>query len=153
MNNATASPGRTVLNEDLIDTMHRTGHFKYLLAAIRAAGLGDAFTGPGPFTLFAPDDNAFGKLTKTALSDLLKPDNKAWLTAVLKLHLVAGHVRVAAAGDNATMLRSLQGEDLTIDLAHGLRVNHKARIVERDIEASNGVIHAIDTVLTPAVAS
>ena len=146
---ATLSPSRTALQENLMDTAHRTGHFKLLMAAIKATGMADTFNGAGPYTLFAPNDTAFGKLPKNVLADLLKPEGKARLTAILKLHVVSGHVKAAASGAEASTLMSLQGEGLTVNTAQGLRVNG-ARIVERDIEASNGLLHAIDTVLMPA---
>lgn len=135
--------------ENLLATMHRTGHFKHLMAAVRATGLATTLDAAGPYTLFAPNDYAFGKLPNNVLTDLLKPENTARLTAILKLHVVSGHVMSAVAGEAPTSLRSLQGEELAINTAQGLRVSN-ARIVERDMEASNGVIHAIDTVLIPA---
>ena len=149
---STANPGRAPPSENLLDTLHRTGHFKYLLAAIKAAELAQPFAAPGPLTLFAPDDHAFGKIPKTVLSDLLQPTNRAWLKAVLMAHLVAGRVALPVGG-HSLQLRSMQGESLGIDSAQGLRVNDKARIIEPDVAATNGVIHVIDALLTPAVAS
>jgi len=146
---ATAIP-RQAPYEDLLFTAHRTGHFRHLTAAIKAAGLGDAFSGGGPFTVFAPNDKAFDRLARNMLTDLLKPENKTRLAALLMLHMVAGHVGAAAPGDKAVTLASLGGEELTLDTVHGLRVNH-ARIVQPDIEASNGVIHEIDKVLFPGM--
>lgn len=135
--------------DDLMDTLHKTGHFKHLMAAIKATGLASPFNAAGPHTLFAPNDDAFGKLAKGVLDDLFKPEGKARLTAILRLHLVPRRVKAAVLGDPPSALKSLQGEDLSMSMAQGLRVNN-ARIVERDIEASNGVIHVIDTVLVPA---
>lgn len=152
MNTPSLITGLPAPAENLLDTLHRTGHFKYLLAAIKAAGMAEVFTAAGPLTLFAPNDHAFGKLPKPVLTDLLQPTNPAWLRAVLTLHLVSGHVN-APSGDPPEHLRSVQGEALTIDRVLGLRLNHKARIVERDMAATNGVIHVIDTLLTPAAAS
>lgn len=146
---ATASPGDTAVNENLLMTVHRSGHFKRLMAAIKATGLGELLDGTGPYTVFAPNDRAFDKLAKNELDDLFKPENKARLTAILKLHVVCGHVRSGASGNKPGSLLSLQGEHLAVDTAQGLRVN-KARVVERDIQASNGVIHVIDAVLMPA---
>lgn len=146
---ATAIPRQTPY-EDLLFTAHRTGHFRHLTAAIKAAGLNDVLTGVGLFTVFAPNDKAFDRLARNMLADLLKPENKTRLAALLMLHMVAGHVRAATPGGKAVTLASLAGEELTLDAVHGLRVN-RARIVEPDIEASNGVIHEIDTVLTPDV--
>lgn len=143
------SPAKTDPQENLLMTAHRSGHFKYLMAAVKATGLAETLDGAGPYTMFAPNDRAFDKLAKNELADLLKPESKARLTAILLLHVVSGHVRSGASGDKPAQLQSLQGEQLDIDTAQGLRVN-KARVVERDIEATNGVIHAIDTVLMPA---
>ena len=135
--------------DNLMDTLHRTGHFKHLIAAIKASGLASAFNAAGPHTVFAPNDQAFGKLAKEVLADLFKPASKDRLTAILRLHMLPRRVNAAASGEIAASFKSLQGEDLTMNTAQGLRVNH-ARIVERDVEASNGVIHVIDTVLMPA---
>lgn len=144
-----APPPPTAPLENLMDTLHRTGHFKHLIAAIKATGLTSPFNASGPHTLFAPNDFAFGKLAKEVLIDLYKPEGKARLTAILRLHLVPRRVKAAAAGDAPAPLKSLQGDELAMNTAQGLRVN-EARIVERDLEASNGLIHVIDTVLMPA---
>lgn len=146
---ATAALGKVRPHENIMDTAHRSGHFKHLMAAIKAADLADTFNGTGPYTVFAPNDKAFDRLAKNVLADLLKPESRDRLAAILKLHVVPGHLWASAWGEQPATLTSLQGEDLTVDTMHGLRVN-KARIVERDIEATNGVIHAIDTVLMPA---
>ena len=140
---------RTRPLDDLLFAAHRSGHFKHLMAAVKAAGLTDMLNGEGPYTLFAPNDKAFERLARGVLVDLLKPESRAKLVAILKLHVVNGRIWAGASGDKPVALASLQGEALTLDAVHGLRVN-KARIVERDIEASNGVIHEIDTVLMPA---
>ncbi|KQV60862.1 hypothetical protein ASC95_05395 [Pelomonas sp. Root1217] len=146
----THNPSKAALQDNLLATLHRTGHFKHLMAAVKATGLADMLDGAGPYTFFAPNDKAFDRLARNELVDLLKPESKARLTAILLLHVVAGHVKAAAAGSQPATLKSLQGEDLAIDMTPaGLRVN-KARAVERDIEATNGVIHVIDTVLMPA---
>ncbi len=134
--------------ENLLDTAHRSGHFKHLMAAVRAAGLNETLDGKGPYTVFAPNDKAFDRLARNELADLLKPESKARLAAILKLHVVPGHVAASAAAEQPTVLDTLQGETLSLHMEHGLRVN-KARVVERDILATNGVIHAIDTVLMP----
>lgn len=142
-------PAKVVPPDNLMDSLHNTGHFKHLIAAIKATGLAAPLHGAGPHTLFAPNDYAFGKLPRNVLADLFKPEGKARLTAILRLHLVPRHVKAAVSGDEPSKLKSLQGEDLAMHTAQGLRVND-ARIVERDIEASNGLIHVIDTVLMPA---
>ncbi|MGM9482815.1 fasciclin domain-containing protein [Roseateles sp. NT4] len=135
--------------ENLMDTLHRTGHFKYLIKAITATGLTSPFQASGPHTVFAPNDYAFGRLAIEVLTDLFKPEAKARLTAILRLHLVPRRVTAAVSGSGSNLLKSLQGEDLAMNTTQGLRVN-EARIVESDVQASNGVIHVIDTVLMPA---
>lgn len=146
---AAPGPSASAPLDNLMETLHRTGHFKHLMAAIKATGLASPFNAAGPYTVFAPNDFAFSKLAKGVLTELFAPENKARLTAVLRLHLVPRRVKAAAAGDAPSALKSLQGEDLTMTAAEGLRVN-KARIVESDLQAVNGVIHVIDTVLMPA---
>ena len=146
---AIAAPRQTP-REDLLFTAYRSGHFRHLTAAIKAAGMNDVFSGEGAYTVFAPNDKAFDRLAPNMLADLLKPESKARLAAILKLHVIAGHVKAPLPGDPPVTLTSLQGEELTLDTVHGLRVN-RARIVGPDIEASNGVIHEIDAVLMPAM--
>lgn len=146
---ASASPTKVALHDNLLATAHNAGHFKHLTTAIKAAGMTATLNGPGPYTVFAPTDQAFDKLPKNQLDDLLKPENKAWLIAILQLHIVAGHVKSGFSGGKPATLKSVQGEDLSVDTAQGLRVN-QSRVVERDLEASNGVIHSIDAVLMPA---
>lgn len=132
----------------LMETLHETGHFKYLMAVIKATGLASPFNAAGPHTVFAPNDLAFGKLPHEVRADLFKPESKARLTALLRLHLVPRRVRTAAPGEEPATFKSLQGEDLAMHTAQGPRVN-TVRIVEPDVQASNGVIHVIDTVLMP----
>lgn len=134
-----------------MDTLHRTGHFKYLMAAIEATGLKSPFNAAGPHTVFAPNDYAFGKLAKPVLAELFEPENRARLAAVLRLHLVPRRVDPATSDDRPVSCKSLQGEHLALTTADGLKVNN-VRVVERDLQASNGVIYVIDTVLMPTVA-
>ena len=141
---AYARPASPAPLENLMDTLHRTGHFKHLIAAIKATGLTSPFNASGPHTVFAPNDSAFGKLARDVLVELFRPEGKARLTDILRLHLVPRRVMTGLP----TPMKSLQGEDLVLNLAQGLRVN-QARIVECDLQASNGVIHVIDTVLMP----
>lgn len=149
MNAATANPPQTVLRDNLITTIHKTGRFTHLLEALNVSGLAATLKGSGPFTMFAPDDAAFSKLDARVLADLLKPEHRAKLTRILKLHVVLGQVAAVEANDKPFMLRSLQGGDLAIDPTNGFTVN-QARIVERGVVASNGVAHVIDSVLMPA---
>lgn len=150
MTSNTVAAGLAAPQWPLLDTAHRSGHFKRLVAAIKSTGLADMLDGQGPFTLFAPTNSAFDRLARNELADLLKPENRARLTAILELHVVPGHVAASAAGEEQPLLlRTLQGGILSLEAGLGcLRVN-KARVVERDLQATNGVIHAIDAVLMP----
>ncbi len=149
MTTATAQPNKTIFHDDLITTATKAGDFKQLLIALTAAGLVETLKGPGPFTIFAPSDDAFAKLDKKDLADLLKPENKAKLAAILKLHIVDGQVFSAAVGVKLVRMKSLHGDELAIDpTVHGVTVN-KAKVTQVDIKATNGVIHVIDSVLMP----
>ena len=132
---------------DIVDTAV-AGHFNTLVAAVKAAGLVDTLKGPGPFTVFAPTDEAFAKLPPGTLESLLKPENKQKLQRILTYHVVAGHV----TANGVVKLRSAEtvaGGSLTIKTAgSGVMVNN-AHVIKTDIVASNGVIHVIDTVLLP----
>ncbi len=130
----------------IVDVAVAAGSFTTLAKALEVAGLIDTLKGPGPFTVFAPTDEAFAKVPKADLDALLA--DKAKLTAVLTYHVVAGKV---LAADVATMktAKSLQGQDLAIDTKDGVKIGN-AKVVKADILADNGVIHVIDTVLMPA---
>ena len=129
---------------DIVDTAVKAGNFKTLVAAVQAAGLVDTLKGPGPFTVFAPTDEAFAKIPKATLDGLLK--DKAALTKILTYHVVAG--KVAAKDVKPGMLKTVQGSDITLATAGGVTVNG-AKVVAADVAADNGVIHAIDTVIMP----
>ena len=137
---------------DIIDTALSAGNFSTLAAALGAAGLIETLRGDGPFTVFAPTDEAFSKIAPETLSELLKPENKAKLTAILTYHVVSGRV----TGDEATDLKSatsLQGQTLRINSTKdGLKIND-AKVLTPDVEATNGVIHIIDTVLLPSASA
>lgn len=130
--------------KDIVDTAVAAGSFKTLAAALGAAGLVDTLKGKGPFTVFAPTDEAFAKIPKADLDALLK--DKAKLTAVLTYHVVAG--KVMAADVKAGKVKTVQGSDLTVTTAGGVQVDG-AKVVKTDIVADNGVIHVIDTVVIP----
>ncbi|MCE9579775.1 MAG: fasciclin domain-containing protein [Deltaproteobacteria bacterium] len=130
---------------DIVDVAVGAGSFNTLVTAIKAAGLVETLKGPGPFTVFAPTDEAFAKLPPGALDALLADKGK--LTAVLTYHVVAGKVMAADAA-KLTSAKSVQGGELTIDASNGVKVGG-ATVIKADIEASNGVIHVIDTVLLP----
>ncbi|MDH4477660.1 MAG: fasciclin domain-containing protein [Verrucomicrobiaceae bacterium] len=121
--------------------------FSTLVAAVKAADLVETLSGAGPFTVFAPTNAAFDKLPKGAVEDLLKPENKAKLAAILTYHVVAG--KVMAADVKTGMVKTVQGTDLDVKVsADGVTVND-AKVVKTDIVGSNGVIHVIDTVVLP----
>ena len=130
---------------DIVDTAVAAGSFKTLVAAVQAAELVDTLKGPGPFTVFAPTDDAFAKLPPGTVDALLA--DKAKLTAVLTYHVVAGKVTAADVA-GLTQATTVQGGTITIDTSSGVRIND-ATVVKADVMASNGVIHVIDTVLLP----
>jgi uncharacterized surface protein with fasciclin (FAS1) repeats len=130
--------------KDIVDTAVGAGNFKTLATALQAAGLVDTLKGKGPFTVFAPTDAAFAKVPKADLDALLA--DKAKLTAVLTYHVVPG--KVMAKDVKAGKVKTVQGSELTLGTTGGVTVD-AAKVVSADIAASNGVIHAIDTVVMP----
>ena len=130
--------------KDIVDTAVAAGNFKTLATALKAAGLIDTLKGPGPFTVFAPTDEAFAKVPKAQLDALLA--DKAKLTAVLTYHVVAG--KVMAKDVKAGKVKTVQGSELTLGTTGGVTVDN-AKVVAADIVADNGVIHVIDTVVIP----
>jgi uncharacterized surface protein with fasciclin (FAS1) repeats len=130
---------------NVVQTAVSAGSFKTLVAAVQAAGLLEALSGPGPFTVFAPTDEAFAKLPAGAVEGLLKDIPK--LQAVLKHHVVSGKMMASdvAAKDS---VQTLEGDDIAIDTADGVKVD-EAHVVKADIATDNGVIHVIDTVMMP----
>lgn len=140
----TLGTATAALAADIVETAVQAGSFKTLVAAVQAAGLVDTLKGPGPFTVFAPTDEAFAKVPKEALDALLK--DKAALTKVLTYHVVSG--KVMAADVKAGKVRTVQGQELTLGTAGGVTVD-SARVTAADVVASNGVIHVIDTVVMP----
>jgi uncharacterized surface protein with fasciclin (FAS1) repeats len=136
-----------VMAADIVDTAI-AGKFNTLVAAVKAAGLADTLKGPGPFTVFAPTDEAFAKLPAGVLDDLLKPENKARLQSVLTYHVVPGRVM---SGDVVKLNSAKTVEGSTIQIkanSNGVMVND-ASVVKADIGASNGVIHVIDKLILP----
>lgn len=133
---------------DIVDTAVAAGQFKTLATALTAAGLVDTLKGPGPFTVFAPTDAAFAKLPDGTVADLLKPENKEKLTAILTYHVVAGKDTSREVMD-MSKVKTLNGKDLPIKVVDGKVMVGDATVTKADIEASNGVIHVIDTVLMP----
>ena len=133
---------------DIVDTAVAAGQFKTLAAALKAAGLVETLKGAGPFTVFAPTDEAFAKLPKGTVEDLLKPENKAKLTAILTYHVVPGKV-TAADITKVKDAKTVQGSSIKVKAAGGKVMVDNATVVNADIAASNGVIHVIDTVVMP----
>jgi uncharacterized surface protein with fasciclin (FAS1) repeats len=134
----------SVQAKDIVDTAIAAGSFKTLVTAVQAAGLVDTLKSKGPFTLFAPTDEAFAKIPKADLDALLK--DKAKLTAVLTYHVVAG--KVMSKDIMPGQVKTVQGGELTIATTGGVTVNG-AKVTAADVVADNGVIHVIDTVLMP----
>ena len=134
-------------SKDIVDTAVDAGSFTTLVAAVTAAGLVDTLKSEGPFTVFAPTDEAFAKLPAGTVEDLLKPENKDKLTAILTYHVVAGKVM---SGDLSDGMKAaiVQGGEVTITTTDGVKVDG-ATVTAADIETSNGVIHVIDTVILP----
>ncbi|MGC6466863.1 MAG: fasciclin domain-containing protein [Akkermansiaceae bacterium] len=148
MSSAQAQEAKTAKN-DIVDTAVAAGSFKTLAAALGAAGLVETMKGDGPFTVFAPTDEAFAKLPKGTVETLLKPENKDKLIAILTYHVVSGKVmaKTAVTLDKATALNK---KDIALKVTDKtLVLNGSAKVVKADIECSNGVIHVIDTVILP----
>ena len=138
----------TTETHDIVDTAVAAGSFTTLVAAVTAAGLVETLKGPGPFTVFAPSDDAFAKLPAGTVDDLVKPENKEKLTAILTLHVLSGAVHAADIAGKTVHPASVNGEALDVDGTDGVTVNG-AKVTSADIECTNGVIHVIDTVLLP----
>jgi uncharacterized surface protein with fasciclin (FAS1) repeats len=133
--------------KDIVAVASGNGSFNTLVAAVKAAGLVETLQGPGPFTVFAPTDEAFAKLPKGTVEDLLKPENKAKLVSILTYHVVAGKVM---AEDVKTMkAKTVNGQSLDVKVTDGAVTVDNAKVVMTDVAASNGVIHVIDTVVLP----
>ena len=135
--------------KDIVDTAVAAGSFTTLAKALQAADLVGTLKGTGPFTVFAPTDEAFAKLPAGTLADLLKPENKAKLTAILTYHVVAGKV-MASQVTGMKSAKTVNGQSLKIAVKDNGVIIDSAKVVKADIAASNGVIHVIDTVLLPA---
>lgn len=135
-------------DKDIVDTAVAAGSFKTLAAALQAAGLVDTLKGAGPFTVFAPTDQAFAKLPAGTVENLLKPENREKLKAILTYHVVAGNV-TAAQVTKLKSAKTVQGSEVKISVSGGKVMVDNANVVKTDITASNGVIHVIDTVIMP----
>lgn len=133
------------MSADIVDTAVAAGSFETLVAAVQAAGLVDTLKSDGPFTVFAPTDEAFAKLPEGTVESLLK--DKEALTKVLTYHVVPGKV-MAKDVVGLTSAKTVQGQSITIDTKDGVKVDN-ANVIKTDIETSNGVIHVIDSVILP----
>jgi uncharacterized surface protein with fasciclin (FAS1) repeats len=135
-------------SQDIVDTAVAAGSFKTLATALKAAGLIDTLKGKGPFTVFAPTDEAFAKLPAGTVEDLLKPENKQKLTQILTYHVVAGKV-MAADVVKLKNAKTVNGQSVQIKVDGGTVMVDNAKVVKTDIGTSNGVIHVIDSVILP----
>jgi transforming growth factor-beta-induced protein len=135
---------------DIVDTAVGAGSFKTLVAAVKVAGLVETLKGKGPFTVFAPTDEAFAKLPAGTVENLLKPENKAQLIAILTYHVVAGKV-MAADVVKLSEAKTVQGSSVKIKVEGGKVKVNGANVVSTDIDTTNGVIHVIDSVILPTV--
>ena len=148
--NASYESGRNETNAktgDIVSVAVASGKFKTLAAALKAAGLVETLQGTGPFTVFAPTDEAFAKLPKGTVEDLLKPENKEKLAGILTYHVLAG--KVMAADVTTMKAKTVNGQKLDLIVEDGKVTVDKAKVIMADVAASNGIIHAIDTVLMP----
>jgi uncharacterized surface protein with fasciclin (FAS1) repeats len=134
--------------KDIVDTAMDAGQFSTLVAAVKAAGLVETLKGEGPFTVFAPTDDAFAKLPEGTVDELLKPENKDRLVAVLTYHVVAGKVKAADVVKLETA-KTVEGQSVKIKVKGGKVMIDSAQVIKTDIMASNGVIHVIDSVILP----
>ena len=133
---------------DVVDTAVAAGNFKTLVAAVQAAGLVDTLKGKGPFTVFAPTDEAFAKLPAGTVEMLLKPENKDKLVAILTYHVVPGKVMAADVAGKEMMVKSVEGAEIDVNGKDGVMVD-QAKVIKADIVTDNGVIHVIDAVIMP----
>jgi uncharacterized surface protein with fasciclin (FAS1) repeats len=143
-----AAPAGAQQTRNIVDTAVAAGSFTTLARALTAADLASTLQGPGPFTVFAPTDEAFAKLPAGTLDDLLKPENKDKLRRILTYHVVPGEVR-AADVVKLQSAKAVSGDTVTVKVRDGKVHVDDANVIQTDIQASNGVIHVIDTVILP----
>ena len=134
--------------QDIVDTAVSSGQFTTLVAAVQAAGLVDVLKGEGPFTVFAPTDEAFAALPEGTVENLLKPENQDQLIAILTYHVVPGKIMSADIAGKTAEVATVQGSNISVDATNGVKVDN-ATVVTADIETDNGVIHVIDQVVLP----
>jgi len=134
---------------DIVDTAVAAGSFETLVAAVQAAGLVDTLKGEGPFTVFAPTDEAFAALPEGTVENLLKPENRDQLVAVLTYHVVPGKVMSGDLAGKSMDVATVEGSDVAVDATGDAVMVNDATVIGADVEASNGVIHVIDKVILP----
>jgi uncharacterized surface protein with fasciclin (FAS1) repeats len=145
---AMITPTFAQMKSDIVDTAASAGSFNTLVAAVKAAGLVDTLKSDGPFTVFAPTDEAFAALPSGTVENLLKPENKDTLVKILTYHVVAGKVMSADIAGKALSPETVEGSTVDINATNGVMIDG-ANVTTADIEASNGVIHVIDKVIMP----
>lgn len=145
---SSAFAGSYGMKKDIVDTAAANDSFDTLVAAVQAAGLAETLKSEGPFTVFAPTDDAFAALPPGTVENLLKPENRDQLVAVLTYHVIPGKVMSSDIAGKSLNVETVQGSDVAIDAMSGVSVDN-AMVVMADIEASNGVIHVIDNVILP----
>ena len=134
---------------DIVDTAANAGSFDTLVAAVQAAGLVETLKGEGPFTVFAPTDEAFARLPEGTVESLLQPENREQLVALLTYHVVPGKVMSSDIAGQEMAVETVQGSPMSIDATDGAVRVDDASVTQADIETDNGVIHVIDAVITP----
>jgi uncharacterized surface protein with fasciclin (FAS1) repeats len=134
---------------DVVETATNAGSFDTLIAAVEAAGLVETLKGEGPFTLFAPTDEAFARLPEGTVDSLLQPENKDQLVALLTYHVVPGKVMSSDIAGQEMEVETVQGSPVSIDASDGAVKVDEATVTQADVETDNGVIHVIDMVITP----
>ena len=143
-----AFAGQAVKAGDIVDTAASSDQFSTLVAAVKAAGLVETLKGDGPFTVFAPTNDAFAALPEGTVESLLKPENREQLIAVLTYHVIPGKVMSSDIAGKMADVKTVQGSELSIDATSGVMVDN-ASVTTADIITSNGVIHVIDKVVLP----
>ncbi len=141
--------GQHAMKKDIVDTAVAAGSFNTLAAALQAAGLVETLKGKGPFTVFAPTDDAFAKLPAGTVDSLLLPENKAKLASILTYHVVPGKVMSKQLIGKKLSPKTVQGTTVDVDARKGGVMVDAAKVIKSDIATSNGVIHVIDTVIMP----
>lgn len=144
----TAVAGNYGAKKDIVDTAVSAGSFETLVTAVKAAGLVETLKGDGPFTVFAPTDEAFAKLPAGTVETLLKPENRNQLVAILTYHVVPGKIMSGDIAGKVADVKTVQGQSVKVNAMSGVMVD-AANVIKADIETSNGVIHVIDSVIMP----